>query len=756
MICSSSSQQLERIQEILKEQYSELIPHCELVKADLVQGFLDKWNRVYCFSERQIFNRPKGTSLVKKGIKRSLTKKQLARMEVGDYVTHVDYGIGRFAGLDLIKLRSGNQQEVMRIIYKSGDCLSVGLQSLHKISKYESNQITPPNLSSLGTAEWENKKRKVKSRLEKMARTLMELYAKRKDLKGSACSKDTYLMAELESSFEFEETPDQYQAIQDVKKDMESEMPMDRLICGDVGFGKTEIAVRAALKAVISGKQVCLLVPTTILCYQHYQTFTKRLQHFPCNIDFVNRFRTTKEINSIIKKVGLGDIDILIGTHKIIHKRFIYKDLGLLVVDEEQKFGVKVKEEIKEMSSQIDVLTLTATPIPRTLQFSLLGVRDLSTLHTPPKNRQPIQTILYSFQREVIQKAIYKELDRSGQVFFVHNKIHDMEAIADLIRQICPEARLTTAHGQLKGDLLENKILDFVHHKYDVLLSTNIVESGLDISNVNTIIINEAHRFGLADLHQLRGRVGRSHTKGYCYMLIPPKLSLSIKMRRRLQTLEDFTDLGDGFKIAMRDLDIRGTGNLFGYEQSGFINELGYETYNRILYDVIDELKLSGKDLENSKKITGDMRKTHCVIETDFDLMIPPSYIESTTERLELYWRIDACRDLEALQKIESELKDRFGKLPKEVERIFKMVQIRWQAEALSFEKVNLSNGKLKNYLSKDKAFYETEVFAKLLDFIQEYPEKMRLQQTSEQVIIVVQGIYTIEQLESCLGGMKV
>ena len=679
---------------------------------------------------------------------RALTLRELENLNTGDYVTHIDYGIGRFAGLDKISI-NGHEQEALRLVYRDDDLLFVSIHSLHKISKYSGKEGVPPVMNKLGSQEWENKKKRVHKKVKDIAKELINLYAKRKSAPGFAFSPDGYLQAELESSFIYEDTPDQATAASDVKADMEKPHPMDRLVCGDVGFGKTEVAIRAAFKAINDGKQVALLVPTTILAMQHYHTFKERLSDFPISVDYINRFKSTSDIKKILKEATDGKIDIIIGTHRIVNKDVKFKDLGLLVIDEEQKFGVGVKEKLKEMRVDVDVLTLTATPIPRTLHFSLMGARDLSVIATPPPNRQPVTTEIHTFNETVIRDSISYELRRGGQVFFVHNRIKDIEQVGNIIMKLVPDARIGIAHGQMEGHKLEKVMVKFIEGEYDVLISTNIIESGLDIPNANTIIINQAHMFGLSDLHQMRGRVGRSNKKAFCFLLSPPGIGLTVEARKRLKALEEFSHLGDGFKVAMRDLDIRGAGNLLGAEQSGFINDLGFDTYHKILDEAISELKETEfKELfKNELKIDDSLLVKDCNIETDFEVVIPEEYVSNVSERLHLYNELDNIKDEHRLQQYTNSITDRFGPLPEPVEDLIKIVRLRWSAEKLGLEKVILKNGALKGYFvsSENVRFYKSDLFGNILQFVQKHPRSCRIKEVKNRVILIIDGIETVE-----------
>jgi len=744
IIASDSVKQTERLRSI----FEEIKPNLKFqnLAISLREGFVDRNTQIVCFTDHQIFERFFRYKTQQRFSKsKSLTIRELQTLKPGDYVTHIDYGIGRFAGLEKREI-NGNIQEMVRLVYRDDDLLYVNIHSLHKISRYSASEGATPIISKLGTQEWENKKAKVKKRVKDIAKDLIALYAKRKATLGFAFAKDDFMQAELESSFIYEDTPDQAKATADVKADMESPHPMDRLVCGDVGFGKTEIAIRAAFKAVCSGKQVAVLVPTTILAMQHFRTFSERLSRFPCRIDYINRFRSAKEIKEILNEVETGKIDILIGTHRILNSDVKFKDLGLMIVDEEQKFGVKAKERLKETRLNVDCLTLTATPIPRTLHFSLMGARDLSIISTPPPNRQPVTTELHIFREDFIRDAISAELRRGGQVFFVHNRIKDIESIGNLILKLVPDARIGIAHGQMEGSALEKTMMRFIEGDYDILLSTNIIESGLDIPNANTIIINQAHMFGLSDLHQMRGRVGRSNKKAYCYLLVPSMLSLTNDAQKRLKALEEFSELGDGFKVAMRDLDIRGAGDLLGAEQSGFINDLGFEAYHKILDEAIAELKENEFKELFFKEINAKELLTDCIIETDLQLLIPDSYIQSITERLSIYNELDNVKNEEELEKFSQKLVDRFGRMPKEVEDLISTVHLRWIAEKIGFEKLTLKNNTLKGQFpnADNKAYYNSERFGKVIEFLQKNPQAARLKEINSKQLMIFENINTI------------
>ncbi len=757
LIASDSQRQLERLHSI----FEEIDPHTSFqgLNISLRRGFLDKTLRIACYTDHQLFERFHRYKTKDKHSKsKALTLKELRTLQPGDFVTHIDYGIGKFAGLEKREV-NGKEQEAIRLIYRDDDLLYVSIHSIHKISKYTGKEGTPPSISKLGSQEWENKKKNVKKKVADIAKDLINLYAKRKQAPGYAFSKDSYLQAELESSFVYEDTPDQATATEAVKEDMEQQHPMDRLVCGDVGFGKTEVAIRAAFKAVTDSKQVAVLVPTTILAMQHYRTFKDRLQNFPVEIEYINRFKSTKEIRETLKRVKEGKTDILIGTHRIVSKDVDFKNLGLMVIDEEQKFGVKVKEKLKELRVNVDALTLTATPIPRTLHFSLMGARDLSIISTPPPNRQPVTTELHTFNEEIMRDAISFELRRGGQVFFVHNRVKDIEEIGNIIMRLVPDARIGVAHGQMDGSVLEKSMMKFIEGEYDVLVSTNIIESGLDIPNANTIIINSAHMFGLSDLHQMRGRVGRSNKKAFCYLLTPPTIGLSSDARKRLSTLEEFSDLGDGFKVAMRDLDIRGAGNLLGAEQSGFISDLGFDMYHKILDEAVQELKETEfKDLfvkelsETSKVLVQD-----CNVETDLEVIIPDDYVGNISERLSLYAKLDNLKEEEKLEKFKASMIDRFGPMPDSVEELIETVRLRWMAEQLGFEKVSLKNEKMKCYFvtSDNEAYFKSEIFGGILAYVQAHPRKCRLKELKNKLLLVVDEVLSVAEAKTVMTQLN-
>jgi transcription-repair coupling factor (superfamily II helicase) len=745
-IAAEQPRQVERLHGIFEEIHPDL--KFQSLEFSLWRGFIDPLVKVVCYTDHQIFERfYKYRQKEKFSKSKALTFRELQTLQPGDFVTHIDYGIGKFAGLEK-KVVDGKEQEAIRLVFRDDDLLTVSIHALHKISKYSGKDGSPPSISKLGSGEWESKKAKAKKKVKDIAKELISLYAKRKGAPGFAFNEDGFLQAELESSFIYEDTPDQAKATEDVKRDMQKPHPMDRLVCGDVGFGKTEVAIRAAFKAATEGKQVAVLVPTTILAMQHYRTFSERLADMPVKIDYVSRFKTTAEIKKIIGEVKDGTINIIIGTHRVVSKDVEFKDLGLLIIDEEQKFGVKVKDRLKELKVNVDVLTLTATPIPRTLHFSLMGARDLSIISTPPPNRQPVTTELHTFEETIIRDAVSTELRRGGQVFFVHNRISDIDQLANTIFKLVPDSRIGVAHGQMDGDKLEKAMVKFIEGEYDVLVSTNIIESGLDIPNANTIIINQAHMFGLSDLHQMRGRVGRSNKKAFCYLLTPPSSVLSSDSRKRLAALEEFSELGDGFKVAMRDLDIRGAGNLLGAEQTGFITDLGFDTYHKILDDAIQELKetdfkeLFAEELSaKAKLIVPD-----CSIETDLEILIPDTYVNNTSERLQLYASLDNVKDEERLKSFKESLRDRFGPIPESVEQLINSVRLRWIGETLGFEKISLKNGKMRGYfLSGNDEYFKSEIFGKILTFVQANSKRCRMKDSMGKLILTIENIPTVD-----------
>lgn len=753
---AENPRQLERLHSIFEDLKAEIsfVP----IPVSIHEGFIDEETKVVCYTDHQIFQRYHKYKVKQAYNKnKALTLRTLRELQPGDYVTHIDHGVGIYSGLQKIEA-NGKLQEAVRIIYKDNDILYVNINSLHKISKYTGKEGAVPKVFKLGSDAWNKLKEKTKTKVKEIAFDLIRLYAQRKAQQGFQHSPDNYMQTELEASFIYEDTPDQSKATADVKKDMETTSPMDRLVCGDVGFGKTEIAVRAAFKSVVDGKQAAVLVPTTILAFQHYKTFRERLKDFPVTVDYVNRFKSSKEKKETLKRLEEGKIDIIIGTHALLGKEVKFKDLGLLVIDEEQKFGVAHKEKIKTLRTNVDCLTLTATPIPRTLQFSLMGARDLSIINTPPPNRQPIQTEVTVFNQDFIRDAIYYETERGGQVFFIHNRVQGLPEMVGLIQALCPDLSIGFAHGQLEGHILEERILDFIDRKYDVLVCTNIVESGVDIPNVNTIIVNNAHQFGLSDLHQLRGRVGRSNKKAFCYLMAPPVSTLPSDSKKRLQTLEQHSELGSGFQIAMRDLDIRGAGNLLGGEQSGFMAEIGFEMYQKILEEAIKELKrtefrsLFKEEISKQEDFVQD-----CTIDTDLEILIPDTYVESITERLSLYTRLDNCDTEEELQQFYKELEDRFGPVPPPVQDLFDTVRVRKNAVLLGFEKMLLKDQTLRCYFinKPDSPYFESEIFHSILQYIQTQTNKARLKQTGKLFLLVIDDIRNMQQMLKVLQRMK-
>ena len=751
-IYGEKESQLERVRSILS-QNGGLIPQFVSGK-NLHNGFIDLQDRICCYSDHEIFDRFHRVSL-RRTVEKSeqLTINDLNSFNIGDYVVHIDHGVGIFGGLVRMRDDYGRLKEVVKITYKDGDVVFVSVHALHKISRFRSREGEAPRINKLGSKTWITLKTSAKSKVKDIAKDLIQLYAKRRASKGFAFSPDTYLQEELESSFMYEDTPDQETATAAVKRDMEDSCPMDRLVCGDVGFGKTEIAVRAAFKAVTDSKQVAVLVPTTILALQHYNTFCGRLQNLPCNIDYVSRLRTAKEIADIKKRLKEGKIDILIGTHKILGKEFEFKDLGLLIIDEEQKFGVSAKEKLREIKTSVDTLTLTATPIPRTLQFSLLGARDLSIINTPPPNRIPVQTEIILFDEREIRSIINYELNRGGQVFFLHNKVEELPAIHDILHRLIPDMKICVTHGKMESKELESKMLDFIRGDYDMMLCTTLIENGLDIPNANTILINQAQNFGLSDLHQLRGRVGRSNKKAFCYLIVPPLVSITEEARRRLKAIEEFSDLGSGFNIAMQDLDIRGAGNLLGAEQSGFITDMGFETYQKILAEAMEEL-----GVETGVIARNDRGKfvTDCTIETDQPAHIPDDYIDVTAEKIRIYRTIDAMSSDKEIDRYASQLADRFGALPPELENLFEVVKVRNLGAALGFEKVIVKNGLMIAFFIANpmSPYYKSQVFASILEKTAAMP-RYELKQTENKLKIVVRGVPSLKDAHTLLSKLR-
>lgn len=752
-ILSDVEKQATRIRAIFEDR-GENIPFMPVNKT-IHEGFADETLRICLFTDHQLFDRFHKFNLKSEKArsgKLTLSLKELNQFSTGDYIVHIDHGVGQFGGLVRTEV-NGKIQEAIKLIYQNNDIIFVSIHSLHKLSKYKGKDSgEAPKLNKLGTGAWEKMKEKTKKKVKDIARDLIILYSQRKQEKGFSYSPDSFMQHELEASFIYEDTPDQMKATADVKEDMENSRPMDRLICGDVGFGKTEVAIRAAFKAVSDNKQVAVLVPTTVLAFQHFQTFSERLKDFPCRIDYISRARTSAQIKATLNDVADGKVNILIGTHRIVSKDVKFKDLGLLVIDEEQKFGVSVKEKLRQMKVNVDTLTMTATPIPRTLQFSLMGARDLSSITTPPPNRYPVQTEVERFNPDIIREAINFEMSRNGQVFFINNRIQNIYEIEQLVRREVPDARIAVGHGQMEPDKLEKIILDFVNYEYDVLIATSIVESGIDVPNANTIIINNAQQFGLSDLHQLRGRVGRSNRKAFCYLLSPPLSSLTQEARRRLQAIENFSELGSGIHIAMQDLDIRGAGNMLGAEQSGFIADLGYETYQKILEEAVDELKSDEfadlyADTDDGKRDSGSEYIRETYIESDLELMFPPTYIPNDSERISLYRELDKMEEERDILAFTERLKDRFGKIPKEGKELIRIVRLRRIARKLGMEKLVLKKGQMSIFLvaNQDSPYYQSEAFDKLLAFIQKHPRECMIRDVNGKRSIVVKNVSTVE-----------
>jgi transcription-repair coupling factor (superfamily II helicase) len=755
LIFSNQPKQIERLFQIFEDIGGEVtfVP----MNMALSEGFIDSALKMVCYTDHQLFERYHRFRL-KEGFqqaKQAITLKELYNLQKGDYVTHIDHGVGQFSGLQTIDV-NGKPQEAIRLVYKDGDVLYVGIHSLHRISKFTGKDGIQPKMNKLGTQAWATLKNKTKKKIKELAFDLIQLYAKRKSQPGFAFSPDTYLQNELEVSFMYEDTPDQFKTTLAIKEDMESATPMDRLVCGDVGFGKTELAIRAAFKAVADNKQVAILVPTTILSMQHYRSFSERLKEFPCTVDFINRFKSAKQTTETLKKLEKGEVDILVGTHAIVSSKVKFKDLGLMIIDEEQKFGVAVKDKLKTMRATVDTLTLTATPIPRTLQFSLMGARDLSIINTPPPNRQPVLTEIISFQEETIRDAVAYEISRGGQVFFVHNRLSNIKEVAGMLQRLCPGIRIAIGHGQMDGKALEKIMFDFINHEYDVLLATTIIESGIDISNANTIIINDAQNFGLSDLHQLRGRVGRSNKKGFCYLVAPKFSVMTTEARKRLEALVQFSDLGAGFNIAMKDLDIRGAGNMLGGEQSGFISEIGFEMYQKILNEAMEELRESEfKDLfeERNTDRFGSFVQD-CVFETDLEVRIPDDYVNNVAERLSLYQEMDNLENESQLMAFSETLIDRFGPLPKEVNELILSFKLRWLAKGLGMEKLVIkSNKMLGSFIANPQSpFYDSPTFGKILNYIQSNPKACKMAEKNGKLRIIFSNIAHIKGAHGLLA----
>ena len=762
-ILTDSTKQAERLKTIFEERGSN-IPFTAVDKT-IHGGFIDNTMRVACFTDHQIFDRFHKYNLrsdkARSG-KMAISLKELSQFEPGDYVVHIDHGVGRFAGL--VRMPNGNStQEVIKLVYSNDDVVFVSIHSLHKISKYKSKEGEAPRINKLGTGAWEKLKERTKTKIKDIARDLIKLYSQRAQEKGFAYSPDSFMQHELEASFLYEDTPDQLKATVDIKADMERQRPMDRLVCGDVGFGKTEVAVRAAFKAACDNKQVAVLVPTTVLAYQHWRTFSERLKNFPCRVEYLSRARSAADTKKVLEGLKSGEVNIVVGTHKLIGKGVKFKDLGLLIIDEEQKFGVSVKEKLRQLKVSVDTLTLTATPIPRTLQFSLMGARDLSVIQTPPPNRYPIQTEVHTFNEEIIREAVNFELSRNGQLFIINNRIQNLAELAALVTRNVPDARVCIGHGQMPPEELEKVIMSFVNHDYDVLIATSIVENGIDIPNANTIIINQAHNFGLSDLHQMRGRVGRGNKKAFCYLLAPPLSVLTPEARRRLQAIENFTDLGSGIHIAMQDLDIRGAGNLLGAEQSGFIADLGYETYQKILGEAVHELKtnefadLLMGDVAEGEKISGDGFVEECAVESDLELLFPNEYIPTSSERMLVYRELDSLETDEEVAKFRTRLTDRFGPVPPMGEELLRVVPLRRIGKQLGIEKILLKGGQMALYFvsNLESPYYDSTAFGRVMNYTAMTPYECRFRELSGKRSLLIKGIDTVETALSVLQAMQ-
>ena len=756
-ICCVSAQQAQRFLDIFEELHQQ-VP-CELLELSLSEGFTDTANKINCYTDHQILERYHKFN-IRNGYakKQAITLKELHQLTIGDYVTHIDHGIGKYAGLQKIDIE-GKKQEAIKLIYGDRDVLYVSIHSLHKISKYNGKDGAPPRLYKLGSSAWKALKQKTKARVKQIAFNLIQLYAKRREAVGYAFAPDSYLQKELEASFIYEDTPDQSKATLEVKQDMERARPMDRLVCGDVGFGKTEVAIRAAFKAVDNGKQVAVLVPTTILAFQHYQTFCERLKELPVRVEYLNRFRTAKEKNQVLADLASGKVDILIGTHQIVNEKVKYKDLGLLVIDEEQKFGVAVKDKLKTLRENIDVLTLTATPIPRTLQFSLMAARDLSVITTPPPNRYPIESQIISFNEEVIRDGIAYELQRGGQVFFIHNRVENIKEVAGMIQRLIPDAKIGIGHGQMEGKQLEEVMLAFINGDYDILVATTIIESGLDVPNANTIFIHNAQHFGLSDLHQMRGRVGRSNKKAFCYFITPNLSELPEDSRKRMQAIAQFSDLGSGIHIAMKDLEIRGAGDLLGGEQSGFINDIGFDAYQKILQEAVTELKENEFAELYADEAQQSVYLTDTQLDSDFELLYPDNYINSITERLNLYNELSNLKNEEELSQYEYRLIDRFGALPPQAKDLLNSVRIKWLATQMGIERLVMKQGKMLGYFIADQQskFYQSGAFQRVLAFVQRNSDKCHLNEKETRnglrLIITFDKITSIDKALRIISG---
>ena len=760
-ISSDNPRQIERLRSIFAHNYGDdlsRVPAFGVINSSIHAGFINNSAKICLYTDHQIFDRFHRVK-VKREVQASerLTINELNAFKIGDYVVHIDHGVGIFGGLVKTNV-NGKVQEAIKLIYKDNDVIFVSIHGIHRIARYKSKDSTPPKIYKLGSGAWEKLKRSTKSKVKDMAKELIKLYAQRQSVKGFAFSGDTYLQHELEASFMYEDTPDQLKATRAVKEDMEKPYPMDRLVCADVGFGKTEVAIRAAFKAVADSKQVVVLVPTTILALQHYKTFSGRLEKFPCNVEFLSRLKSAKEIKEVTEKLKSGKIDIIIGTHRLLNKSIEFKDLGLLIIDEEQKFGVAAKERLRQLKLSVDTLTLTATPIPRTLQFSLLGARDLSIINTPPPNRLPVQTEIIDFNEDVIRDAIMVEIERGGQVFFVHNRVEDILAIEEIIKRICPGVKTCVGHGQMEAKELETKMLDFIMGDYDVLIATSIIENGIDVPNVNTIIVNQAQNFGLSDLHQLRGRVGRSNIKAFCYLIVPPMVSITDDARRRLKAIEAFSDLGSGFNIAMQDLDIRGAGNLLGGEQSGFVADMGFETYQRILSEAFMEIK--EEEGEESGEQTAAHRGNYlndCVVDTDLELLIPDEYISQVSEKIRLYKELDAMSEEREIAEFIASLKDRFGELPEQLVQLINVVRLKREAIALGFERIVIKNDLMLAYFISNQSsdYYKSALFADILNYINGRRRDFRIKEQNNRLFLRVEGVKSMEKAFNLLLGIR-
>ena len=747
-IFSDNATQIERLIDIFEDTNKEV--DFTPINHSIHEGFIDNDLKIICYTDHQIFERYHRFKL-KEGFKKSsqaISLKDIYGLKKGDYVVHIDHGIGKFSGLQKIDV-NGKEQEAIRLIYDGGDVLYVSIHSLHRISKFSGKDGRKPKINKLGTATWKNLKDKTKKRVKEVAFDLIELYAKRKMQKGFAFQPDTYLQHELEASFMYEDTPDQEKTTIAVKEDMEKPIPMDRLVCGDVGFGKTEIAIRAAFKAVTDGKQVAVLVPTTILSFQHFRSFNSRLKEFPCKVDYISRFRSSAKNKQALEGLESGKVDIIIGTHMLVGKKLKFKNLGLLIIDEEQKFGVSVKDKLKTIKENVDTLTLTATPIPRTLQFSLMGARDLSVITTPPPNRQPIETEIHTFNEELIRDAINYEMQRGGQAYFVHNRVQNIKEVAGMIQRLVPDAKVAIVHGQMEGQKIEAVMLDFIEGMYDVLVATSIIESGIDVPNANTMIINMANNFGLSDLHQMRGRIGRSNKKAFCYLITPPLHTLSSDSRKRLQAIEQFSDLGSGFNIAMKDLDIRGAGDLLGANQSGYINDIGFATYQKILNETIQELKnnefkeLFEEENNDSFQSTDDFQ-----LETDLEILIPDDYVNNIAERLSLYQELDDVKNEEELTNFKNMLVDRFGPIPKQAQELLETIHLKFLAKQFGLERIILKSNKFIGYFVSDQQskFYESPLFNSIIAFVQINSQKCKLSEKNGKLRIVINKVADVNQ----------